>query len=233
DMVKTIEVVRNKKMGWLKASRQMNVPQRTLRRLAPLDESFTGSLKTYYLEEIRMWTCTTGKPVTQYNIMDLFGRAYINCQTAEIAINGFLQKPLKFSSRICPVDLPKQNQTVKGGSKAKVSGFGIISSEGEESDGHLYVVDNIITNQAYCRELYDTAANITIEDTHICANDPTIQKGACVGDSGGPLTVNGLLVGLVSFGLYPNICTVTEYPTVYARVPSYIDWINTMRKKSC
>ncbi|KYN22990.1 Mite allergen Der p 3 [Trachymyrmex cornetzi] len=91
-----------------------------------------------------------------------------------------LQKPLKFSSRICPVDLPKQNQTVKEGSIAEVSGFGIISSEGEESDGHLYVVDNIITNQAYCRELYDTAANITIQDSHICANDPTIQKGACV-----------------------------------------------------
>ncbi|KAG5336779.1 DERP3 protein, partial [Acromyrmex charruanus] len=136
-----------------------------------------------------------------------------------------LQKPLKFSSRICFVNLPKQNQTVKAGSIAEVSGFGIISPEGEEA-GHLYFVDNIITNQTYCRELFDTAANITIQDTQVCANDPTIQKGACVGDSGGPLTVSGLLVGLVSFGLYPNICTSTEYPAVYTRVPSYIDWIN-------
>jgi len=57
--------------------------------------------------------------------------------------------------------------------------FIYLQPEGEEA-GHLYVVDNIITNDAYCKELFDTAANITIEDTQICANDPTIQKGACV-----------------------------------------------------
>jgi len=34
DMAKAIAIVRNKEMGWLKVSKQMNVPQRTLRRLA-------------------------------------------------------------------------------------------------------------------------------------------------------------------------------------------------------
>ncbi|KAG5314502.1 EURM3 protein, partial [Acromyrmex insinuator] len=166
------------------------------------------------------------KPHSRHLVQSIFIHEEYNPQ---ILINDIallrLQKPLKFSSRICSVNLPKQNQAVEGGSIAEVSGFGIISSEGEEA-GHLYFVDNIITNQTYCRELFDTAANITIQDTQICANDPTIQKGACVGDSGGPLTVTGLLVGLVSFGLYPNICTSTEYPAVYTRVPSYIDWIN-------
>jgi len=30
DMAKAIAIVRNKEMGWLKASKEMNVPQRTL-----------------------------------------------------------------------------------------------------------------------------------------------------------------------------------------------------------
>lgn len=44
------------------------------------------------------------------------------------------------------------------------------------------------------------------------------------GDSGGPLTVGGKLVGLVSWA---NGCASTSYPTVYTRVPSYVDWIKT------
>ncbi|KYM77754.1 Mite allergen Eur m 3 [Atta colombica] len=166
------------------------------------------------------------KPYSRRLVQSIFIHEEYNLPplTNDIALLK-LQKPLKFSSRICSVNLPKQNQTVKGGSIAEVSGFGIISCEGEETE-HLYVVDNIITNQTCCRKLFDAAANITIEDTQICANNPTIQKGACVGDSGGPLTVNGLLVGLVSFGLYPNICTSIEYPAVYTRVSSYSDWIN-------
>lgn len=42
------------------------------------------------------------------------------------------------------------------------------------------------------------------------------------GDSGGPLIVDGKLVGLVSWA---KACSLTDYPTVYTRVPSYINWI--------
>lgn len=42
------------------------------------------------------------------------------------------------------------------------------------------------------------------------------------GDSGGPLIVNKKLVGLVSWA---KACSLTEYPTVYTRVPAYVNWI--------
>lgn len=42
------------------------------------------------------------------------------------------------------------------------------------------------------------------------------------GDSGGPITIDGKLVGLVSWA---NGCASISYPTVYTRVVSYLDWI--------
>lgn len=41
-------------------------------------------------------------------------------------------------------------------------------------------------------------------------------------DSGGPLIVNGKLVGLVSWS---KGCSLTDFPTVYTRVPSHVNWI--------
>ncbi|KAL0111983.1 hypothetical protein PUN28_013307 [Cardiocondyla obscurior] len=61
-----------------------------------------------------------------------------------------------------------------------------------------------------------------VYSTQVCAYDPSVEKGSCHGDSGGPLTVGGKLVGLVSWA---NGCASTSYPTVYTRVVSYLDWI--------
>ncbi|KYN03321.1 Trypsin-1 [Cyphomyrmex costatus] len=135
-----------------------------------------------------------------------------------------LQPPLKFSYLVSPVNLPEQNETVEVGSVAVVSGYGVISPDGNVTT-RLYVVDNIITNETFCRETFENEFNVTIDyNTQICANHPTVQQGACAGDSGGPLTVNKKLVGLVSFGY--GLCTSVEYPGVYTRVSAYIDWIN-------
>ena len=44
------------------------------------------------------------------------------------------------------------------------------------------------------------------------------------GDSGGPLFVNGVQVGVTSYG---NGCADPNYAGVYARVTTYLDWIAT------
>ncbi|KYQ49889.1 Trypsin-1 [Trachymyrmex zeteki] len=133
-----------------------------------------------------------------------------------------LETPFVFSFLISSVKLPEQDQIVEADSLALISGYGWITTDGKKSK-QLHIVDNIITNQTYCNEVWNSLiSDIQIQDSQICAIHPTAEKGACFGDSGGPLTVNGYLIGLVSFGYD---CASTEYPTVYTRIPSFIDWI--------
>ncbi|KAL0111980.1 hypothetical protein PUN28_013305 [Cardiocondyla obscurior] len=128
--------------------------------------------------------------------------------------------PFTTSGDIGFVTLPEQDETVEEGAVARVSGFGRLSPDGPGSK-ILQKANIYVAQQSYCREMYGYM-QYPIYDTHICANDPDIRRGSCKGDSGGPLIVNGKLVGLVSWA---KACSLTDYPTVYTRVPSYINWI--------
>lgn len=50
------------------------------------------------------------------------------------------------------------------------------------------------------------------------------KKDACNGDSGGPLTHFGMLVGIVSYG---DECEFLEYPGMYTEIAYFYDWIIT------
>ncbi|XP_018394847.1 PREDICTED: chymotrypsin-2-like [Cyphomyrmex costatus] len=138
-----------------------------------------------------------------------------------------VQTPFVFSFLISPANLPKQDEFVETGSTALISGFGVITYPAGKTTNQLYIVDNIIVNQTYCNEIYIDLIDAEIYDSQICSIHPTEEKGICFGDSGGPLTVNGKLVGLV---VYTYDCGSSKYPTVYTRVPSYITWINEQIK---
>lgn len=45
------------------------------------------------------------------------------------------------------------------------------------------------------------------------------------GDSGGPATIHGKVVGLVSFGVG---CGMKERPGVYANLPAVRDWVQNV-----
>ncbi|XP_011863837.1 PREDICTED: trypsin-1-like [Vollenhovia emeryi] len=131
-----------------------------------------------------------------------------------------VKTPFKESSTMKRVPLPPKGHVVKANDIAVVSGWGNLWSGGPSTD-KLQRVNILIADQEYCKDMYGSMG-YNIYATHVCAHDPSVEKGSCQGDSGGPLTVGGKLVGLVSWA---RGCADTSYPTVFTRVVSYLDWI--------
>ncbi|XP_066584580.1 kallikrein-11-like isoform X2 [Prorops nasuta] len=89
------------------------------------------------------------------------------------------------------------------------------------SDQRLHYTTVLISDQDECRTA--NKYNGRIYETDFCAYNPDIPQGPCVGDGGDPLTINGKFVGFVSWSR--DSCASTEYPTIYTRLSSYVDWI--------
>lgn len=127
-----------------------------------------------------------------------------------------LDKPFERSTSVQQIDLATSNTIVDDGSAATISGWGAENEAESSSDGLKYVEVNII-NQAECKSAYGDM----ITDNMICAG--SAGKDACFGDSGGPMVVGGIQVGIISWGYG---CAVPGYPGVYSRISALREWID-------
>jgi len=151
-----------------------------------------------------------------------------------------LTLPVELGNRAVPVCLPdlRFSDDKLVGKNLTVSGWGNLRT-GEWGTGYEYpkllqTVDVPVVSQDDCRKAYLRFGR-KIEDSMICAGYSTGGKDSCDGDSGGPLTYkeNGrsYLIGVVSWG--HATCAIPEYPGVYARVTTALDWIQEELGKSC
>lgn len=84
----------------------------------------------------------------------------------------------------------------------------------------LQKVDLIVVSAYDCNQIHRSKVHYT----NICGGIPEGGKGQCSGDSGGPLLVDGVQVGIVSWSVKP--CTVAPYPGVYTgKTKLLIIWI--------
>ncbi|CCH34264.1 serine protease [Actinosynnema sp. NPDC047251] len=102
----------------------------------------------------------------------------------------------------------------RAGDLATVLGWGR-TTEGAPPSRTLRQVDLPVLADAECRK----AVNGYRPDAMLCAGYPQGGRDACEGDSGGPLVVDGLLVGVVSYG---HGCARAGEPGVYTRVSRYL-----------
>ncbi|XP_050689631.1 trypsin alpha-3-like [Eriocheir sinensis] len=133
-----------------------------------------------------------------------------------------LSSPVDVSSTVMPVCMPPPLPKY-GGKRATVTGWGTLSSGGSSSNVLREVEVNVLSNNA-CLESYGSG---NIISSMICASDA--GRDSCQGDSGGPLVFkdagnNYDQIGVVSWGIG---CAQAEYPGVYTRVNSYLDWIRS------
>jgi secreted trypsin-like serine protease len=130
-----------------------------------------------------------------------------------------------FSVQIQPICAPDPAVTYHY-SLSQVSGWGTVDSgPGGETPLTLRYVTLNVTTQEFCQDAYNRD---TIYNDMICASDNVggIERDACEGDTGGPLSVKGsgaifTLIGVVSWG---NGCA-SGYPGVYSRVAYHAEWI--------
>lgn len=113
---------------------------------------------------------------------------------------------------------------------AHVIGWGSTKFGGPSSK-ELREVELPIWSNEECKKVFDPLHSQHIDKgivpAQLCAGRREGGVDACQGDSGGPLMYldekkRWTLVGIVSFG---HSCASPNFPGVYTRTPSYMDWI--------
>lgn len=124
-----------------------------------------------------------------------------------------LESPLEFDSEIALI--PLATEEVQRGEDVVISGWGLQSENGPIPDVLQW---NTLTalSKKQCRRNFGKNSKAIL-----CLGHGSGQS-ACYGDSGGPATFDGRLVGVSNFGV--DKCG-SDSPNGYAKVSFYRDWI--------
>ncbi|KAH8378574.1 hypothetical protein KR009_000014 [Drosophila setifemur] len=129
-----------------------------------------------------------------------------------------LRKPVKFSKYVQPCRLPSPKVT-RFPRQFLVSGWGVTSANAQHAQKYLRGVEVDLIRRGKCQKDYK-GTGVKIYKDMICAS--RLHKDSCSGDSGGPLSHDGICFGFVSFGIG---CANPKYPGVYVNLKRYIPWI--------
>merc|ERR1712087_549136 len=139
-------------------------------------------------------------------------------------VNDFMVLKLASDSSYDVVTIDDGSAQLEDGTDVTVMGWGATCLNGPSSDVLLEVEVDIV-GHSRCNDAY---GGDSITNDMLCAARD--GKDACQGDSGGPLVIKDsnsggdVQVGIVSWG---NGCADPNYPGVYSRIATAINFINS------
>jgi trypsin len=110
---------------------------------------------------------------------------------------------------------PDDADLYEPGTVGLILGWGRTASDGDSSQFLLKAEVPVVSDED-CLTSYETYASSSM----VCAGLPEGGVDTCQGDSGGPLVVDGVLVGITSWG---EGCAEPNKYGVYTRVATYFD----------
>ncbi|KAH8342299.1 hypothetical protein KR059_000617 [Drosophila kikkawai] len=177
-----------------------------------------------WIEEVYLGSTVRSSPKVKHHVSrdDIIIHADWNSRTLRNDISLIRIPRVEYSSAIDRVELPKHESHYSSydGDEVIASGWGRTSDAASAVAAHLQYAHMKVISNSECKRTYLT----TIRDSNICVSTPA-GVSTCNGDSGGPLVLasSKVQVGLTSFGSAAG-CE-KEYPAVFTRVTSYLDWI--------
>lgn len=107
------------------------------------------------------------------------------------------------------------------GQQCQLTGWGLVARNPDMESTSLHKADFKVMSHPWCTiKWWILSFQLLVDHRELCAE--TYDGGACFGDSGGPLTCNGRLAGVVSWG--SGDCT-PGVPNVYTRIHYHTGWI--------
>ncbi|XP_017101524.2 brachyurin [Drosophila bipectinata] len=137
-----------------------------------------------------------------------------------------LPRRVTLSERVKTIEMAGDfmHQSFLEGQLVTLSGWGSLGDSGKNDTRDLYYLDVEVIDQERCMCYF--LPGLVSQKRHLCT-DGSRGRGACNGDSGGPVVVlfqnTSYLVGVTSFGSAGG-CELGA-PTVYARITAYLPWI--------
>ncbi|KAH8380780.1 hypothetical protein KR200_010407, partial [Drosophila serrata] len=128
-----------------------------------------------------------------------------------------------FSVAVNKISLPAiaSSYSTYAGQTAVASGWGLTSDTSTSVARDLQFAHLTVIANSVCQATY---GSLVVTSKVICV-DGSNRTSICSGDSGGPLALDGTLIGVTSFGAEDG-CEI-GFPAGFTRVTSYLDWIKT------
>ncbi|CAH1100141.1 unnamed protein product [Psylliodes chrysocephalus] len=140
-----------------------------------------------------------------------------------------LSEALTFNDKVQPAKLPTKGQEFSG--TAVVTGYGdpyLLDLNNLKAVPNVTLISNAECNKAIKQLNLDKDVSLD-DDSNIC----TLNEAAttCLGDSGGPLSQDGTVIGTVTW--YVDPCYLSRGPNVYTKLSNFVEWIEkTIAKNS-